>query len=126
VVNQDTVVWVGQGAIADREHLGRSDVGVAMLRPRLEQDLEAVMDERDPEGLIRDVGSAEVTWPFAPWQARLEEDFSADDLRQLRVRFGLSEDDYFVFYAGHWQMFASSTGPRWGSCSTGRAMSPAG
>ena len=36
IMNQDFVGWVGQGAITDRkrEHLGRSDRGIIMMRQR--------------------------------------------------------------------------------------------
>jgi len=56
VINQDIVAWVGQGRIADRssENLGASDRGIAMLRRRLLDDLDAVAAGRDPKGLIRD------------------------------------------------------------------------
>jgi len=56
VINQDTVAWVGQGTIAERnlEHLGRGDRGVIMLRRQLELDMQAVEEGRDPKGVIRD------------------------------------------------------------------------
>lgn len=56
VGNQDIVVWASQGAIADRtdETLGASDRGVALLRRRLLEDVEAVRDGRDPRAIIRD------------------------------------------------------------------------
>jgi 5,5'-dehydrodivanillate O-demethylase len=56
VNNQDIVIWVGQGAIADRtrETLGASDRGVALLRRQFLKDLEAVAAGRDPKGIIRD------------------------------------------------------------------------
>lgn len=56
VNNQDIVIWVGQGAIADRtrETLGASDRGVAMLRRQLLKDLDAVAAGHDPKGIIRD------------------------------------------------------------------------
>jgi 5,5'-dehydrodivanillate O-demethylase len=57
VMNQDFIAWVGQGTIADRtkEHLGRSDRGVVMLRKRLMNDLRAISEGRDPSGLARDL-----------------------------------------------------------------------
>ena len=44
VINQDIVAWVGQGRIADRtqENLGASDRGVAILRRRFFDDLDAI------------------------------------------------------------------------------------
>lgn len=60
VINQDIVSWVGQGAIADRtkEKLGASDKGIAMMRKRLFDDLDAVALGRDPSGIIRDAERA--------------------------------------------------------------------
>jgi 5,5'-dehydrodivanillate O-demethylase len=56
VMNQDFVMWLGQGRIADRtqERLGASDRGVILLRRRLLADVEAVARGEDPKGLIRD------------------------------------------------------------------------
>lgn len=56
VINQDIIAWVGQGKITDRslENLGASDRGVAMLRRRLFEDIDAVRAGRDPKGVIRD------------------------------------------------------------------------
>ncbi|MEC7490841.1 MAG: aromatic ring-hydroxylating dioxygenase subunit alpha, partial [Pseudomonadota bacterium] len=56
VMNQDFAAWVGQGAIANRtkEHLGRSDRGVILMRKRFLDDLERIKDGNDPSGLIRD------------------------------------------------------------------------
>lgn len=56
VINQDIVAWVGQGAIADRtrENLGASDRGIALLRRRLFDDIDAVAAGRDPKGVLRD------------------------------------------------------------------------
>ena len=55
VINQDIVAWVGQGRIADRtqENLGASDLGIAMIRRRLLEDIDAVKAGRDPKGTRR-------------------------------------------------------------------------
>jgi 5,5'-dehydrodivanillate O-demethylase oxygenase subunit len=47
---------VTQGAITDRtvEHLGKSDVGIAMLRKQFKQQLAAIAEGRDPIAVIRD------------------------------------------------------------------------
>ena len=44
VINQDIIAWVGQGRIADRtkENIGASDLGIAMIRKRLFDDLDAI------------------------------------------------------------------------------------
>jgi 5,5'-dehydrodivanillate O-demethylase len=56
LMNQDFVAWVGQGTVADRgrEHLGRSDRGIVMLRQRFVADLERVEKGADPKAVIRD------------------------------------------------------------------------
>lgn len=55
VMNQDFVAWIGQGTIADRtkEHLGRSDLGVGLMRRQLFADVKAVAEGRDPKGVLR-------------------------------------------------------------------------
>ena len=55
-MNQDFVAWMGQGAIADREneHLGASDKGIAQIRRRFFEDLDAIKEGRDPKAVIRD------------------------------------------------------------------------
>ena len=58
VMNQDFIAWIGQGRINDRtkETLGQSDKGIALMRRRLLEDLDAVERGEDPKGLIRDPG----------------------------------------------------------------------
>jgi 5,5'-dehydrodivanillate O-demethylase len=50
------MAWVTQGAITDRttEHLGRSDIGVAMLRKMFRDQMDAVARGEDPLGTIRE------------------------------------------------------------------------
>ena len=56
VDGQDICAWVTQGAIADRtrEHLGRSDLGVIMLRKLYFEQMERVEASRDPICTYRD------------------------------------------------------------------------
>jgi 5,5'-dehydrodivanillate O-demethylase len=56
VEGQDIMAWVIQGAITDRttEHLGRSDIGVAMLRKMFREQMDVVAAGGDPLGTIRD------------------------------------------------------------------------
>jgi 5,5'-dehydrodivanillate O-demethylase len=106
VINQDTVAWVGQGRITDRtkEHLGRSDQGVTMLRRQLQRDMEAVARGEDPTGVVRDPDKNQIiNWPDdrrasvtrgLPQQEWLRR-------RAARPAGGLRDpDDYFQFYAG--------------------------
>jgi 5,5'-dehydrodivanillate O-demethylase len=56
VMNQDIMAWVGQGVIADRtrENLGRSDLGIGMMRRAYMRAMKIVEDGGDPMGIIRD------------------------------------------------------------------------
>ncbi|MGH6982086.1 MAG: hypothetical protein ACREFC_12850, partial [Stellaceae bacterium] len=56
IMSQDFVAWMGQGAISDREneHLGSSDKGIAQIRRRFFEDLDAIKAGRDPKAVIRD------------------------------------------------------------------------
>jgi len=56
VEGQDIMAWVTQGAITDRtvEHLGRSDVGVTMLRRMFKSEMAKVAAGEDPLGTIRE------------------------------------------------------------------------
>ncbi|MDP9240837.1 MAG: phthalate 4,5-dioxygenase, partial [Actinomycetota bacterium] len=53
---QDIMAWVSQGPVTDRslEHLGKSDVGVAMMRKMFKQNLEVVKRGEDPLGVVRE------------------------------------------------------------------------
>jgi 5,5'-dehydrodivanillate O-demethylase len=56
VEGQDVMAWVSQGEITDRtaEHIGKSDIGVTMLRRMFRQNMAAVQEGRDPMGVIRE------------------------------------------------------------------------
>jgi len=104
VINQDTIAWIGQGDVTDREneHLGRSDIGVIMLRNRLEDDLQRVERGEDPSGVIRDPEKAKlVRWPDNR-RERIEPGRPKEQWLKQRaaVSNSLRGDDYFQFYAG--------------------------
>ena len=56
VDGQDICAWVTQGPVADRtrEHLGRSDLGVIMLRKLYFEQMERVEAGQDPNCTFRD------------------------------------------------------------------------
>jgi 5,5'-dehydrodivanillate O-demethylase len=56
VEGQDVMAWVTQGRITDRtvEHLGRSDVGVMMLRRMFKSEMAKVAAGEDPLGVVRE------------------------------------------------------------------------
>jgi 5,5'-dehydrodivanillate O-demethylase len=53
---QDIMAWVTQGPITDRttEHLGRSDIGIAVLRKMFREQMDRVAAGQDPLGTIRE------------------------------------------------------------------------
>jgi 5,5'-dehydrodivanillate O-demethylase len=55
VEGQDMMAWVTQGPITDRtmEHLGRSDIGVTMLRRMFKEQMVRVARGEDPLGVVR-------------------------------------------------------------------------
>jgi 5,5'-dehydrodivanillate O-demethylase oxygenase subunit len=119
VINQDTIAWVGQGALTDREneHLGRSDAGIAMFRNQLKADMEAVERGEDPKGVIRDPAkNVCIRWPNERTE-RLTHPPTMEELVALLARgpSGLrGARDYFPFYAGQpeevRQAFAAAMG----------------
>ena len=106
VINQDTIAWVGQGPISDRqnEHLGRSDVGVVMFRNQLRADMQAVQRGEDPPSVKRDPMVDEfVPWPHDRTTALTKPPATGEEyVEQLRKYSSdlIQPDDYFVFYAG--------------------------
>src|SRR5262249_191498 len=61
VINQDIIAWVGQGTIAARtkEAVGGSDLGIAMMRKRLFEELDSVARGADPKATIRSANAAQ-------------------------------------------------------------------
>jgi 5,5'-dehydrodivanillate O-demethylase len=59
VDGQDVMAWASQGPIADRstEHLGKSDLGVIMLRRLFQEQLKLVESGGDPLGVVRDAAA---------------------------------------------------------------------
>ncbi|MFC7661395.1 hypothetical protein ACFQV8_40445 [Pseudonocardia benzenivorans] len=55
------MAWSSQGPIADRsrEHLGKSDIGVVMLRRLFQEQLDLVQEGGDPLGVVRDEAANE-------------------------------------------------------------------
>ena len=86
LMNQDFLAWAGQGVVADRgrEHLGRSDRGIVMMRRRFLADLERIATGGDPKAVIRDPGgNACVALPVAGREA-----FTRGLTREERERLG--------------------------------------
>jgi len=93
VINQDISAWVGQGRIADRtkENIGASDMGIAMIRKRLFDDLDAIAQGQEPKGIIRNSNVARcVELPYFQKKESVEgitlEDHDKYPLLKARLR----------------------------------------
>lgn len=85
IMNQDFLAWAGQGAVADRgrEHLGRSDRGIVMLRNRFLADLKRIAQGEDPKAVVRDARlNACIGLPVADREA-LTRGLSREELNRL-------------------------------------------
>jgi 5,5'-dehydrodivanillate O-demethylase len=105
---------VGQGTISDRtkEHLGKSDKGIAMMRQRMESEMIAVEEGRDPKGIIRDPEQAKfVELPFIERKI-LTEGATLAEIREHPL-FG-AHLDTFMFQHGQpqevWDEFREAMG----------------
>ena len=86
VINQDIIAWVGQGRIADRtrETLGASDLGIAMIRKRFFDDIDAMERGEDPKGVIRSSNVARcVDLPFSR-RRKASREFRSRTSRNIR------------------------------------------
>jgi 5,5'-dehydrodivanillate O-demethylase len=83
VMNQDFVAWMGQGVITNRgrEHLGRSDAGVVMMRRRMIEQMDIVAAGGEPKGLLRDPERNEMIELPIIWRKWLRDGMSEQDKR---------------------------------------------
>jgi len=101
VMNQDFVAWVGQGTLADRtgENLGNSDRGIAMIRKRYFEDMEAVQAGEDPKAILRDENQNDcVSLPIME-RERFVNGYSLNDLDGTSTESRVTTKK-FVFQAG--------------------------
>jgi 5,5'-dehydrodivanillate O-demethylase oxygenase subunit len=115
VMNQDFAAWVGQGEISDRsrEHLGRSDQGVIMMRQRFLDDLDRIEKGEDPKAIYRDpVAHKRIELPILE-RAYLDRGptrAEADDPNFRNSRFFVK----FIFQAGQpdevWAAYCDAMG----------------
>jgi 5,5'-dehydrodivanillate O-demethylase len=84
---------VGQGRIADRtkENIGASDMGIAMIRKRLFDDLDAIAQGQEPKAIIRNSNVARcVELPYFQKKESVEgitlEDHDKYPLLKARLR----------------------------------------
>jgi 5,5'-dehydrodivanillate O-demethylase oxygenase subunit len=106
-MNQDFAAWIGQGTIADRtrEHLGRADRGITMLRRRYLDEAARVMQGLDPPGTIREAHeNSSIPLPIlARHKQRLVHGMSRPDLQKqfaARQALGYATDGFPSVQAG--------------------------
>ncbi|TKC90047.1 aromatic ring-hydroxylating dioxygenase subunit alpha [Trinickia terrae] len=100
VMNQDFLAWVGQGVIADRteENLAGSDRGIAMIRRRFFEEMEAIAAGADAKGTIRDPErNREVALPIADRESVMRGYTTDEILADPRKRMMFTQ---YVFQAG--------------------------
>jgi 5,5'-dehydrodivanillate O-demethylase len=56
IEGQDIMAFATQGAVTDRteEHIGKSDIGVVMLRRMYRENMNLVAEGQDPIGIVRE------------------------------------------------------------------------
>jgi 5,5'-dehydrodivanillate O-demethylase len=101
-MNQDFVGWVGQGSITDRrrEHLGRSDRGIVMMRQRFFQDLDTVAAGGEPKAIVRDPEvNRSITLPIVG-RSQFIDGLTREQLEAGRERPGIAPRRDFPFLVG--------------------------
>jgi len=93
IINQDIVAWAGQGRVADRskENLRSSDIGIAMMRNRYFEEIEAMAAGKEPAGVIRSANAAQcIELPNMTREINTEgitlAEFEAHPLLRLRLQ----------------------------------------
>lgn len=98
VMNQDFVGWAGQGVITDRskEHLGKSDKGILMMRKAFRASLQSIENGGDPKGLIRDPERAKCVELPIKNKSVYQEALTLEEMRAKAeaLAYNLSPDEY--------------------------------
>ena len=114
VMNQDFIAWVGQGTISDRskEHLGKSDGGIKLIRKRFQSEINAIENGQDPKGVIRDPEAAKNIKLPAVDRKMLIDGLPLEELKKHPVHG--PHLDTFMFQAGQpqevWDQFRDAMG----------------
>jgi 5,5'-dehydrodivanillate O-demethylase len=101
VDGQDIMAWVTQGTIADRtkEHLGKSDLGVIMLRRLFLQQMAKVERGQDPLGVVRDAEANRViVLPQEKDKFGAGEDFATEFIETGSVRYSPLKEAILALY----------------------------
>lgn len=98
------MAWVTQEPITDRtvEHLGRSDIGVTMLRRMFKEQMAAVADGRDPLGTIREQHER-IDLPCEKNKFDAGPKFALDFIDMASQRFSPQADDLKKLHTQAWE-----------------------
>jgi 5,5'-dehydrodivanillate O-demethylase oxygenase subunit len=104
VEGQDIMAWVTQGKITDRtvEHLGRSDVGVTMLRRMFKQEMAKVAAGQDPLGVVRDEHDR-IDLPCEKNKFHAGPGFALDFISKASMRFSPQADALKKLHIEAWE-----------------------
>jgi len=104
VEGQDIMAWVTQGPITDRtvEHLGRSDVGVTMLRRMFKEQMGRVAAGADPLGTIR-TPHKRINLPCEKNKFHAGPSFALDFIDMASSRFSPQKDALKKLHIEAWE-----------------------
>jgi 5,5'-dehydrodivanillate O-demethylase len=104
VEGQDIMAWVTQGRVTDRtvEHLGRSDIGVSMLRKMFKAEMAKVARGEDPLGVIRD-RRERIDLPCEKNKFDAGPTFALDFIEMASQRFSPQKDALKKLHLAAWE-----------------------
>jgi 5,5'-dehydrodivanillate O-demethylase len=104
VEGQDMMAWVTQGPVTDRtvEHLGRSDVGIGMLRRMYKQEMAKVARGDDPLGVIR-TEHDRIDLPCEKNKFDAGPGFAIDFITGASMQFSPQKDDLIALHQRAWE-----------------------
>jgi len=111
VEGQDIMAWVTQGPVTDRtvEHLGRSDVGVTLLRRMFKQQLAVVAAGGDPLGVIREPHER-IDLPCEKNKFDAGPRFALDFIEMASSRFSPQKDELKKLHVRAWESRGTAAG----------------
>lgn len=101
IEGQDIMAWVTQGRIADRtkEHLGKGDAGIAVLRRLVFENIAKVERGEDPLGVIRDpTKNVRIDLPCERNKFGAGDDFIVEWIEGGFARYSPQKDDILALY----------------------------
>lgn len=104
VEGQDIMAWVTQGPVTDRtvEHLGRSDVGVSLLRKMYKSEMAKVAAGEDPLGVVRDKHDR-IDLPCEKNKFHAGPSFALDFIEMASMRFSPQKDALKKLHIEAWE-----------------------